>query len=572
MMSGKSVKPGKNAVKNQKRKLRKKQARRQAQAQVVPQAPRPQPKKRVKGLNASARIPISNQTQMIETVNRGKTQAMRDYLACLVYPFANKARIPDSFNRHTIVVSSVFAYPISVSSNNVNDPGYGRFAVAVQPHMGSLAHPLSYKIAIAAPVPGATGLWSEVDWSAPDSYIDQVDGTDPRLDQYYTTLTQPPLGAYLLAQGGSANTPLPLAGTAPYEDSIQVWSHYNTQGVTLIPGGPNGTNRFRLSPGQYNFHFDALALNTTFTSTASFSLVAGNASDWFESIPRQALSVDSTLSTFDSLLTIKQSVTLQLNAGLTSYVAPAQYANITVSFTPTFFTRATDGGTGGGLGFVRNAFPSGKYGIVTEYRTVGCSALLTYTGTNLNDGGMVAGAYVSGGVLEQGFFTSSPTVQVGQLQNWESIAKLKGNQNSPAREGLYLNWAAEDLNDYAFHDPDYCAQVDSESPPTLVLAGQYTPNDLITKAEVFRLVVTTVYEATSPTQLFDQEILVGSQNILDEVNGICAGQPHAMPNATHMSWISDFLGGVKQGLGYVAAPARWIFNNRDSIAGAASLL
>lgn len=491
---------------------------------------------------------------------------MKDYLACVVYPFANKARIPDSYARETAVISSVFSYPVAVNYNNPADPDYGRFSVAVQPHMGSLSHPGAYKIAIAKPPPVGT-MWSEVDWTDPASYVNNAGGTDPRLDQYYTQVNCPPVGAYLLLQGASNPRPLPLAGSAPYEDTIQVWSHYNMEGVTLLPGSPNGTNYFRISPGQYDLHFDALALNTTFVGAPALSLIDGAAADWIESVPRQTLSPDSRLAVFDVQLTVRRTVTLALTAGLASYVAPAAYSNIAFSMTPTFFTSATDGGTGGGISYTRQTYPSGNYGITNEYRTVGCSALLTYMGTTLNDGGMVTGAYLSAGALEKGYFTKSPTPQIGQLQNWENASKVVDAHTCKAKDGQYVIITAEDSDDNMFRKPDYWSKDDAEAPPALVISGVYTPNAAIGNPNVFKLTVTTVYEVTTSIQLFDQQVLVGSQDCLDTCNRILSTQPHAMPNASHMSWIKDFLGGVKQGLGYVAAPAKWLFNNRNDVAG-----
>jgi len=502
---------------------------------------------------------------MRRTVAAGSSPAMQDYLATLVYPFGNKSRIPDSYSRSTAVVSSTASFSVPVSSLNAADPDYGRFALAVQPHMGSLAKPLSYKAAIAAPVPGAGGLWSAVDWSSPNAYLDQIDGTDPRLDQYYTSLTQAPLGAYLIQQGASANTPFPIAGTSPFEDSIQVWSHYNTF-VTMQSGSPNGSNDFRVAPGQYNMHFDARVVGTTFSSGPSISVLVGTAADLIISIPRSITSTDATLATYDALITVKKTLTIRLTAPLTSYAV--NYTNITMSLTPTFFTAATDGGTSNGAGFVPDAYPSGKYGLVTEYRTVGMSVLVTYEGTTLNDGGMISAAYVSGGSAETNFFTNAPSVSTGALQNWENLAKYPRAYSDRLCDGAYVMWHPEDPLDLCFHDPDYCAETLAESPPTLIVSGIYTPNAAITNPKVIRLLVSTVYEITTLTQLFPQQILVGSTNIMDEVNRAISTQPTAMANATHLTWLKDFWGGLKTGLGYAAAPARWVFNNRDSIATA----
>lgn len=493
---------------------------------------------------------------------------IRDYLAALIYPFANKSRIPDSFNRSTALVSSVFVGSIEVNYANPDDPDIGRWAVAVNPHMGSLATPNAYKIAIVKPPSSPTGLWSAIDFTDPNSYVRQIDGVDPRLDPAYTVLTQPPVGSYTMVQGLSANTPFQIAATAPYESANDIWSSYNT-GVELLPTVLNGHNYFNVSPGQYNVHFDARVVGNTFVSIPAWTQVGGSASDIIISIPRQTLSTDATLGVYDAQWTVLNSVQMRLDFPMTTYTQP--YGNVSLSFTPTFFTKATDLGQQHGASYGNNVFPSGNNGLVTSYRTVGCSILCTYEGTTLNDGGVVSAVYAPGGTQKTNFFTNNPPVMTGQYQNWEKIAANPRAYSDRERDGAYTWWLPEDQEDFMFRYPDYWASAGltnaEELQPPLIVSGVYLPNATITSPKVMRIMVSTVYEITTSSQLFAQEKLVGSQNVLDHVNKLMTNQPTSMANAQHMSWLKDFMGGVKKGLGYVAAPAKWIFNNRDAIAG-----
>jgi len=512
-------------------------------------------------------VPLSNQIRFNQALSTIDDKMVRDYLATLVYPFANKSRIPDSFNRSTALVSSTFVGSIEVCHNNPDDPDIGRWAVAVNPHFGSLADPASFKIAIVRPPQSSTGLWSQLDFTSPDTYVRNIDGVDPRLDPNYTMITQPPVGAYVLVQGSNANNPFPVAATAPYETATQIWSNYNT-GVELQSTLTNGHNIFRVSPGQYNVHFDTKVTGNTFTQIPAWTPLTDPAGVLI-SIPRQTLSTDATLAVYDAQWTVLKTTTLSLDIPMTSYTQP--YTNTSLSFTPTFFTKATDMGTDGGASYPNFVYPPANNGLVTSYRTVGCSLLCTYEGTTLNDGGVVSAVYASGGTQKTNFFNNNPPVMTGQYENWEKVAANPRAYSDRERDGSYSWWLPEDQDDFMFRTPDYWATAGQtnadELAPCLIASGVYLPNATITSPKVIRIMVSTVYEITTSSQLFAQEKLVGSQNVLDHVNKLMTNQPSSMANAAHMSWLKDFMGGVKKGLGYVAAPAKWIFNNRDAIAG-----
>jgi len=169
--------------------------------------------------------------------------------------------------------------------------------------------------------------------------------------------------------------------------------------------------------------------------------------------------------------------------------------------------------------------------------------------------------------LEADYFTNAPNAATGSLQSWEVVSNTREAYSGPLDKGCYVIWRAEDTDELQFRTPDYANTVSGANASSLVISGQYTPGAITADqvAPVLRIEINTVYEIVTLSQLLQCNIGVGTTSILDAANLALVGQPMAMQNATHMSWISDFLGGVKEGLGYVAAPAKLLYDNRDKI-------
>jgi hypothetical protein len=510
-----------------------------------------------------SKIEDKSQIQLARTVASGDSELARQYLATLIYPAMNEFRIPDAYPRPTSVITSRQVFMIPVNNNNPADPDIGRFSVAVQPHMGSLAGPGSYKIAIAKPPPVGT-MWADVDWSAADSYIHNIDGVDPRIDQYYTQITQPPIGCYELQAVTSSGTPLEVAANSPFEQANEVYSTYGCPGTKMMYGSPNGENWFRIGPGQYSVKFMAQTetFGTTFSALPSLVLKKGSASDFEVDNITSQFGQSGTTCYYTAQITCKTHLEIILRAPLTSYAF--RYANTILSITPTFYNRASDFGTDAGSDISNNSFPSGDYGMAQEYRTVGCSVLATYVGPTLTNGGLIAGSYVFGDTLQTSYFTNSPNASVGQLQNTEAVAKCGNGMNGELLLGNYGWWSPEDISENMFRRPDYWSKP-TDYAPSLVVSGTFSPNAPVTSPKVIRIEVCTVYEIQCTVSFMKGTAVVGSTNVMDSVNRALASQPHFMPNATHLSWLKDFWGGVKQGLGYVIPPAKLLWDNRDKV-------
>lgn len=236
---------------------------------------------------------------------------------------------------------------------------------------------------------------------------------------------------------------------------------------------------------------------------------------------------------------------------------------IWISFTPTYYSAAT---ISEGFSTINElSVPSEDYGMIQAYRTVACSALATYTGPLLTNGGNIAAAYVPGGSVGSNYFTTNPTATQGSFQNWENLAKVPGSYNGEISQGTYVFWTPEDQEDLEFRKPSE-ALISDDPPPALIISGKYNPSQaLLTDQSVIRLEVVTLYEGVTTSQLLALQNCVGSQHFIDLANLALANQPHAMANASHMQWLKDFWGGVKKGIGYWEAPVKYLWNNREKV-------
>lgn len=493
-------------------------------------------------------IPRNELDRMQMTQYVSKNKMVQDYVGNLIDPkgamlTVECRKLPDSFPRATAVVKSVLSYdiPIFYSASTTDT---GRFSIAVQPWLGNIDDPSHYKVAIA----DVAGPWANQDWSSSAVYLDSIGEQDPRLDPFYITLTQSPKGVYQIFDAVGGITPKVFEdGTGtPLEFSNSSAFLYNTQGVELLDTGAGVANAWQLGPGQYAFSFVSTTADT-FAANPTLTVISANTSDMQKDLNHSQRSPDNKMATLFHLLTVESTVTVRLTAALTT--VGAGYTNSVVRFTPCYYSSAVQGGTAP-VPVNVNSVPLSNFGLTQQYRTVSMSALLTFTGTSLNDGGNVAVAYVPGSTLKSDFFTSSPMPAFGQLQNWENVAKIPGSYNGEFRHGCYCWWSPEDTDGFVLKPPDLALQGD---PPGIVISGQFTVNSAPSTDTIFnvaRLEVTTNYEIVTISQLFDSERYIGSQAILDEANRILGSRSHAMANAQHSSFMGDVWSGFKQGLGY----------------------
>jgi hypothetical protein len=221
-----------------------------------------------------------------------------------------------------------------------------------------------------------------------------------------------------------------------------------------------------------------------------------------------------------------------------------------------------------------------NYGDLSEYRPVACSALFTSATSPLITGGMVAAALLPSGASETQFFGASLN-PIGDIDSWENLAQIPGSYNGPLTEGAYAWYSPADNNDVAMYTPNEALD---HKYPTLCISGQLSPGTAITAPAsimVGRLEICSVYEGITTSQLYDSQMMLGSQAIMDTVNRHLAVQPHSMQNKSH----SDFQRTViraapprskSHGMPWMAeAVGRavpWAVNNRAGIADALGMV
>lgn len=177
-----------------------------------------------------------------------------------------------------------------------------------------------------------------------------------------------------------------------------------------------------------------------------------------------------------------------------------------------------------------NDLVSGEGDIFEEYRVVGMSALVSFQGNTLQDGGNIAARALEGG--ENAF-------ELGWT-NYEEIASLVDSYEAPLKKGAYGFWAPTDEKDMIFRSVSDTN--DTGDLPSLVVAGT-VPDATYAKV---RLRVAMVVEAKSykpfvsilPRTINPAEILQATIALKDEARW--------SENPKHKSFIARLISNARQ--------------------------
>jgi len=444
-----------------------------------------------------------------------------DYLGCLINPKACMVRVPDSFARPTALVRSIVTYDVTTRIDS--SANSGRFSVAVNPILGDPdgTDPALWKIAQVA-----SGQTWPVDFSNPASFLQETGGEDLRVDPFFAPLTQNPPGLLVV----TANTPGSIQPFSTGTSSVTV--NTNSYGIgfsinTVAPG------QWFLPPGQYLITVQANSTSNPITATAK---VPGN----LIAVPGAFnSSANPSLVVFFNVQNVGEWFAITLNSNAASVV------NVAISN-----TQSALGGA-----------PM-DFGSVSQIRPVAMSALASYIGTTLQDGGNIAAAYVPGDTLNANYFVNSGSItQNGCFEFWESLSKQPTAYNGPLRDGAYTWWSPEDYEDLQMFRPS--GSTTGHHYPSLIISGQFLPGLTGTvDVPVIRLEVVTVYEFSTNSLLYETQSCVGSQAIMDSASSALFGQPHSMANAIHLKWLGDM---AKKILGGIGAGSRYISKNKSKI-------
>jgi len=446
-------------------------------------------------------VPMDEQDRMMKGLMSLDGNQALVFAATLMFPKLNMSRVTDSYARPTALVKSITTFDVECTISSPAQSDDGRFAFLIQPFLGNVDQLLHYKI---------LGVDSTAGWPSnmtlTGSYLQDIGGRDLRVDQFFSILTQPDLGLLYLDNGGGvvAGNVSPF-GTAPVIDPFP--TSYN---LDMSYNNAVSPATFSLPVGQYTI--------TIYYTGATGPLTWGSST----------ANVQELQNNFSAAGT---------GTGNASLIVT--FYNSTDTFAPALV--GVGGGTVANLLAVptRTALapPPVNGGPVKTIRTVAMSALATYIGPLLTNGGNVAAAYVTGDTVSSNWVALTDTVDVGLFQNWENLSNLPGSYNGPLKDGAYVWWSANSNVDYELQTVS--KSLDAQ-PPVLVVSGQWNPGTPgPARQAVMRLEVVTVYEFTTNSLLFESKSEIGSTAQVERVMNALGQQPHAMPNAAHAGWIRN---------------------------------
>jgi len=469
---------------------------------------------------SSMSIPRNEQDMLSRAVAMEESEVGKNFMLAQICPKEFLSRVPDSFARPTMNPRSVQVIEVPVVINGT--PDSGRFAMSVSPHLGSIAAPEQYKVAMVdATTP--TG-WPGNDALDPAIYVTSVQSNDIRLDPFVQQLTQPEMGSSVIYNDGGH---VGVTTTAPFGASPQYDAGYNLDVGYAISGG---FGNFYPPPGQYTFVFMFSTIDPTGDMTPNLQQFNGAqlTQEFFQ------ISVDTTCCAIGGYLYIPQ---LSASNG---YLQPGFRCGVAVTGITTdlnsslFITSTFTDTTGIGVSY--------NNGDMTGYRPVAMSVLATYVGPELTNGGIICTSLLASGAAKSGYFQSNNNL--GNFRNWENLSKTPGSYNGPLKDGTYCWWTFQSQDDYRILSPD---DILTKVVPTIMVSGQWQPGPGAATGAILRLEIVTIYEGVTESLLYEQKYLPGSQAIMDRVFRLLSSEPHAMANAAHIDWINS----IKKALGKV---------------------
>jgi len=188
-------------------------------------------------------------------------------------------------------------------------------------------------------------------------------------------------------------------------------------------------------------------------------------------------------------------------------------------------------------------------GMIDQCRPVAQSALCTWEGSSLIDGGQLACARVPADALAKNYFTVNPNPAVGNLQNWENLSKLSSCRatNGAIKEGCYGWWAPEETDDYNLYDPE---ELNDRGMPGIVISGQIPPAPIAGASSFqpgnLRVMIFTLFEATTEETLIPSEQCIGSTAEMEEALRFIASLPPSTKNDGHIDMIKRAFAAMKE--------------------------
>lgn len=179
---------------------------------------------------------------------------------------------------------------------------------------------------------------------------------------------------------------------------------------------------------------------------------------------------------------------------------------------------------------------------VDQYRVVSASVWCEYEGSDLNNGGQMAGIMYEGGnsPMENGLFTYS------------KVSETPGGYQQALRFGLYSFWLPANDNDMLFRRLNSSSRW---SHPYIVWTGVVaTP----TQVNALRARIPINYEIVSTSQFYDYKSSPTSPKLIEDAVKRLRGVPTSMENPSHWDTIKSIVSGVGNAVNGAISAAKFV--------------
>lgn len=462
---------------------------------------------------------------------------LREFLAHLIAPsLSAPVRPPDPQFGRRGTATATSRRVVDVVANFDATADSGRFAACIQASLGSVAAPNQYKVAM---VDSSTGWPLQEELSDPDSFVAfaGVGGSnDIRLDPNYWDMTNGAPGHFIRltnAPGAENYGPAgPDLATNPSSTPSYNLAVDQTQPVP-------GTSRIFLPSGVFVIEILTVLNSATFTTLPT---ITPNNVDL--SIEVNTLAVDTTSSYWTFLA--YASVDLELDGQ--SYID--------------FEFRPGDGWDAGtcletvtpcACDLTGTTLPlpdQPDSGMIQQIRPIAMSVLYSSTLAPIVDGGEVCISWVPGNTCQSLFFATNPTNSPGPLALYENLGQIDGASLVPHRDGGYAYWTPQNMDDWRFRK---ASEMEDYEYPCIILSGRVVANGLTGVNTIGRMIIYSSYEILTAKNYLPQEIVCGSQDLIDAMFEYLRREPRAMANDEHLNWLQRLFQNLKIGTQAISA-------------------
>lgn len=486
------------------------------------------------------------------------------YMDALVDPLAvPAARFPGDISIPTAVYKSVRVMDIPINTSRG-----GRFSCFVTPRLGSNTVVSSLSTYIAT----SSFPYGEPDRNSDLEFYATGFGNNPRIDQNALVLcASANEGVYITS---SVILPTVVGGrVSPFGDlsyqpglgnqsvrftngrTTTIQSSYVPYGIRFVTTRPTDANPerasvFYLDPGVYSVQLDINPLTANDTDFRFSNGLGVDLRGLEDAAGFDHVGAPKIRSSYTQTEGRKASFIVSIPGGSVS--SGNNWFSIQTDLAPV----PDAAGQPYAFGFIQRITQTevSNSGIIKQIRPVACSALLTYVGTDFNNGGQIASAFVTPETLSTNYLnTNLATSDTGELDlhDFTAVTRLPGSYSGPLRTGSYAFWTPAGVDTYKFRNPVEHIKTNYGG---MVFAGNWAPTETSANIQL-RLTVVTHYEYTTTSLLFPAVYSPYDPSIEVMAYRMLSNFPRAMPNDTHEKIIDKIRRGLKTGLGFVSKVA-----------------